>query len=105
MSPSANFGTDAHNAHTQPDGTYHYHAGPSALFPEYPTKDSPVIGFAADGFPIFGSYFTDDSGALRAAKGSYQLKNGMRPSGPDNPDGQYDGTFIDDYEFIEGSGD
>ena len=29
----------------------------------------------------------------------------MRPSGPDNPDGQYDGTFIDDYEFIAGSGD
>ena len=105
MSPSANFGTDAHNAHTQPDSTYHYHAGPSTLFPEYPTKDSPVIGFAADGFPIFGSYFTDDSGALRAAKGSYQLKNGMRPSGPDNPDGQYDGTFIDDYEFIADSGD
>ena len=105
MSPSANFGTDEHNAHTQPDGTYHYHAGPSALFPEYPTKDSPVIGFAADGFPIFGSYSTDDSGSLRAAKSSYQLKNGMRPSEPGNPDGQYDGTFIDDYEFIADSGD
>ena len=26
------FGADAHNAHTQPDGMYHYHGDPMALF-------------------------------------------------------------------------
>lgn len=31
MAPSARFGTDEHNAHTQPDGTYHYHAPPGAV--------------------------------------------------------------------------
>jgi len=31
MSPSASFGTDAHHAHTQPDGHYHYHGDPLAM--------------------------------------------------------------------------
>ena len=48
------FGTDAHNAHTQPDGTYHYHGDPDALYAENPSEVSPVIGFAADGFPFLG---------------------------------------------------
>ena len=25
------FGTDSHNAHTQPDGAYHYHGDPVAM--------------------------------------------------------------------------
>ena len=32
MAATADFGTDSHNAHTQPDGTYHYHGNPNALF-------------------------------------------------------------------------
>lgn len=102
MGPGGNFGTDEHNAHTQPDGTYHYHGNPLALFEQSnPKAPSPVIGFAADGFPIFGSYIVDN-GAIRKATTSYQLKTGARPSGPG---GQYDGTFIDDWEFVAGSGD
>lgn len=99
------FGADAHNAHTQPDGSYHYHGNPVALFEqENPTEASPVIGFAADGFPIFGS-FIDDNGTIRAATSSYQLKTGTRPDGDDGPGGTYDGTYIDDWEFVEGLGD
>lgn len=96
------FGADAHNAHTQPDGAYHYHGNPMALFEQTdPTGPSPVIGFAADGFPIFGS-FIDDDGTIRAATTSYQLKTGTRPDGPG---GAYDGAYIDDWEFVAGSGD
>lgn len=102
MAPTANFGTDEHNAHTQPDGTYHYHGNPMALFEQKkPTEPSPVIGFAADGFPIFGSYIRV-SGQLRKARSSYQLKTGTRTGGPG---GAYDGTFVDDWKYVSGSGD
>ena len=102
MAAAAEFGTDEHNAHTQPDGTYHYHGNPMALFEQTnPTQASPIIGFAADGFPIFGSYI-DDGGEIRKARASYQLKSGTRSGGPG---GSYDGTFIDDWEYVEGSGD
>ncbi len=98
------FGVDEHNAHTQPDGTYHYHGNPHALFPDYgdhTPAPSPVVGFAADGFPIFGSYFADGT-TIRKAKPSYQLKAGQRNGGPG---GVYDGTFVDDYQYVAGLGD
>ncbi len=104
MSPLTRFGTDAHNAHTQPDGSYHYHGNPKALFDAEPVAESPLVGFAADGFPIFGSYI-EDNGQIRAARSSYQLKAGSRPSGEDDPGGDYDGTYVDDYEYVAGLGD
>jgi hypothetical protein len=90
------FGTDAHHAHTQPDGTYHYHGGPLAMYDDNPgANGSPVIGFAADGFPIFGPYFFDGT-LVRKAVSGYQLRSGTRPDGPG---GSYDGQYVDDYEF------
>jgi hypothetical protein len=102
------FGADAHNAHTQPGGLYHYHGNPKAMFDDNPgPHGSPVIGFAADGFPIYGSYFYDDStGAVRKAVSGYTLKQGARvaigglnPS--DNPENSanYDGSYVADWEF------
>lgn len=104
LSPNNQFGTDRHNAHTQPTGAYHYHGNPEALFDQEPNAESPVIGFAADGFPIFGS-FIDDNGTIRAATSSYQLKSGNRPQSADDPGGSFDGTYRDDYEYVAGSGD
>jgi len=98
------FRVDQHNAHTQPNGAYHYHGDPMALFDRNGTQASPVIGFAADGFPIFGSYI-EDNGNVRAVRSSFQLKSGSRPDGTASPGGTYDGTYRDDYEFIDGSGD
>lgn len=66
-------GTDNNNAHTQPDGTYHYHGNPMAMFItdcDASGIASPVIGFAADGFPIYGSCF-NDNGTVRKATSSY----------------------------------
>ena len=52
------FKVDIHNAHVQGDGTYHYHGNPNAMFDDSPSGDgSPLIGFAADGFPIWILYF------------------------------------------------
>jgi hypothetical protein len=102
MSSAAGFGTDAHHAHTQPDGRYHYHGDPLAMYGE-PTAPSPVIGFAADGFPIYGPYF-DDGGEIRAVVSGYTLRSGSRPTGSTSPGGTYDGTYVDDYEFT-GAGD
>jgi len=96
------FGTDAHNAHTQPNGAYHYHGTPLALYDDSEAGgESPVIGFAADGFPIFGPYI-DDAGAVRKVVSGYTLKAGARVSLPGEaafPGGSYDGTYRDDYEF------
>ncbi len=95
------FGTDGHNAHTQPDGGYHYHGDPLAMYDTSGTAPSGVIGFAADGFPIYGP-FIDDGGTVRRVVSGYTLKSGPRESQPGEgafPGGEYDGTFVDDYEF------
>ncbi|MEQ9349727.1 MAG: YHYH protein [Alphaproteobacteria bacterium] len=102
---SHRFGADRHNAHTQPDGSYHYHGNPMALFDDHPPAEgSPVIGFAADGFPVYGSWFRDEAGALRKAVSGYELRKGERPSSARDPGGFYDGMYVDDYEFT-GRGD
>ena len=100
------FDTDSHNAHTQPDGAYHYHGDPASMYDDSGNTASGVIGFAADGFPIFGPYI-DDNGTIRQVQSGYVLKSGDRVSQNNEgvfPGGTYDGTFIDDYEF-DGSGD
>jgi len=107
LGTDAIFGADLHNAHTQPGGLYHYHGGPNAMFDDNPgSEGSPVIGFAADGFPIYGSYFYDnDSGQVRKALSGYSLKAGSRGErSSTNPGGDYDGTYNDDWEFTN-SGD
>lgn len=106
LGAASGFGTDTHNAHTQPGGVYHYHGNPKAMFDDFPGPEgSPVIGFAADGFPIYGSYFYDSaSGQVRKALSGYALKRGARPVGAGDPGGVYDGTYRDDYEYT-GAGD
>ncbi len=105
MSPLAPFAEDDHHGHTQPDGRYHYHGNPMALFNDAPGPDgSPVIGYAADGFPVYGSYFRDADGNVRKAVSGYGLRSGNRPGGHDNPGGVYDGIYRSDYEFT-GAGD
>ncbi|MEM7443353.1 MAG: YHYH protein [Pseudomonadota bacterium] len=105
MSPFAPFAEDDHHGHTQPDGRYHYHGNPMALFDNEPGTDgSPLIGYAADGFPIYGSFFRDESGVVRQAVSGYELRSGERPGGDGNPSGPYNGLYRADYEFT-GAGD
>ncbi|MCM2678508.1 sulfatase-like hydrolase/transferase [Echinimonas agarilytica] len=105
MHPVNGFRVDTHNAHAQPDGTYHYHGTPNAFYHQTDVVESPVIGFAADGFPIFGPFYTDGEGVVRKAVPSYRLKSGNRPMDDESPGGGYDGSFLDDYEYVQGLGD
>ena len=106
MHPSNDFGEDANHAHTQPDGAYHYHGDPLAMYDLSGSQVSGVIGWAADGFPIFGP-FIDDAGSIRRVRSGYALKSGNRVSQDGEgafPGGSYDGTFRDDWEYT-GTGD
>lgn len=102
-----NLGLDEHNAHVQPTGAYHYHGMPMGLARKYYKGDGMVlVGYAADGFPIYARYghsvAKDSKSGTRAMKSSWQLKQGQRPSGPG---GTYDGTFVQDFEYVKGTGD
>lgn len=104
-------GTDCNNAHVQPNGQYHYHglmegvinrAGEQSEAPD----DMILGGYAADGFPFYLRYGyadpDDASSGLVVIEHSWELKPGTRDSGPG---GTYDGTFREDWEYSEGSGD
>lgn len=110
-------GLDANHAHVQPGGMYHYHGLPTGLLAELGFGDlttdasghSPLIGWAADGFPIYCLFGYSDAKDPQSGVGkltsSYQLKQGTRPGGTRGPGGRYDGTFVKDYEYREGEGD
>ena len=95
---SKSLGLDQNHAHVQPNGAYHYHGIPVGLLSNLSyMSDQQLIGYAADGFPMYAQTSKN--------KSSYQLKKGSRPSGTAGPGGTYDGTYEADYEFISGSGD
>jgi len=101
-------GMDRNDAHVQPSGAYHYHGIPWGLIRKlHGWKSQPLlVGYAADGFPIYADYGHKDpenaKSGIKKISSSYRLKKGNRPDGPK---GRYDGTFVQDYEYIEGSGD
>jgi len=110
------FGFDVYHAHLQRGGLYHYHATPSVLYETdcEGIAESPVIGFAADGFAIYGPCFKSADGVIRSAQSSYQLRQGLRQDvegyvtpyvAGDVASEEYNGQFIGDHEFVEGSGD
>jgi hypothetical protein len=99
LSGFINLGLDAHHAHVQPTGAYHYHGLPTGLIGD--SEGMKLIGWAADGFPIYAQYGLVD-GELKKLKSSWQLKEGKRSSGPG---ATYDGTFVEDWEYKAGSGD
>lgn len=104
-------GLDSSNAHVQPTGAYHYHGLPAGLI-QHLQDGKPkqvLVGYAADGFPIYNNLgFADPRDAkskLVELKSSYRVKKGSRPTGEDGPGGTYDGTFVQDYEYVQGTGD
>ncbi len=112
LSGAITLGIDVSHAHVQPTGAYHYHGLPTDLLKTVhigSDQHSPIVGWAADGFPIYAVYGYADpqdlKSKIRALKSSYRLKDGNRPKGRGEPGGRYDGTFVADYEFNKGSGD
>ncbi|MTI00471.1 YHYH protein [Roseibium sp. RKSG952] len=98
-------GLDENHAHVQPNGKYHYHGIPTGFIEllDYSSdRHSPLIGFAADGFPIY-TMTGVVNGKVTEMTSSYRLKSGNRPGGR-APDGKYDGTFNEDFAYIPGLG-
>ncbi|MDO6694168.1 YHYH protein [Aliiglaciecola sp. 3_MG-2023] len=104
------FGTDDNNAHVQPDGAYHYHGMPEGFIDlqNGNSNSMTLIGWAADGFPIYARYgfsdATDAESELAIMTGSYQLVDSVSDSRP-STDTYPLGTFLQDWEYVEGSGD
>lgn len=110
-------GLDASNGHVQPSGAYHYHGTPERYIKQrakaLAESRSPgvdtllLIGWAADGYPIYRPFIPDvaagNQAFSRELQPSYRLKSGLRPAGA--PRGTYDGTFVQDYEYVAGLGD
>jgi hypothetical protein len=114
-------GFDCSKAHPAM-GNYHHHQNPSAfdldlniissicnlydadgLYAIDSTVHSPLIGFAYDGFPIYGAYGfknVDGTGGIVRMKSSYSLNSGTtRTLGP-NVNATYSlGYFREDYQY------
>lgn len=113
LSGKINLGVDENNAHVQPSGAYHYHGIPHGLVAlQTKTLNKPrmvMVGYAADGFPVYSELAhetaDDASSKLVKMKPSYRLKEGARPGGDDAPSGKFDGTYIQDFEYVAGLGD
>ncbi|MFT7286210.1 MAG: hypothetical protein ACI87W_000314 [Halieaceae bacterium] len=107
---SFNFGTDSNNAHVQPGGAYHYHGMPEGFVAKQGGSSSSMtlIGWAADGFPIYARYgyraAGDASSGLKLISGSYRLSDAISTSRP-SVDAYPLGTCKEDWEYVAGSGD
>jgi YHYH protein len=79
---------DSCNAHPTPQGQYHYHALPKCITSTVDVEGGPshIIGFALDGFPIYGDRALDGSKILAS-----QLDpcNGIISATPEFPLGIY----------------
>jgi hypothetical protein len=133
--PAEKLGFDCSKGHPAM-GNYHHHQNPSAykldlnvisticdlydadgLYAIDSTAHSPLIGFAYDGFPIYGAYGyknADGTGGITRIKSGYQLRNittrTLWADGTDVADGPSVSTtyplgyFREDYEFIAHTG-
>lgn len=100
--------------HPTDRGAYHYHAIPFTLYSDAGTEHSPIIGYALDGFPIYGPFgyetaLDDESSIIRMTSG-YELRNiSVRTTLPNGSTASSSGpavstefplgTYIEDYSF------
>lgn len=106
---SFNFGTDANNAHVQPNGEYHYHGMPEGFVTKLGKGTAmTLIGWAADGFPIYARYgyttATDATSPIKVMTGSYRLKSTPDANRPSIKLYAM-GAFKQDWEYVSGLGD
>ncbi|MCP4520897.1 MAG: YHYH protein [Cytophagales bacterium] len=100
--------------HADDRGYYHYHATPIALYSDPSVEHSPIIGYALDGFPIYGPFgyssAQDPNSSITRMQSGYELRNiterrtlpdgsESRPPGPNISTTFPLGTYIQDYEY------
>ena len=111
LSGAIALGIDVSHAHVQPNGKYHYHGLPTGLLDSVKLNSkqhSPLIGWAADGFPIYAVYGysdpNDSKSKVQKLSSSYQLKTDhdqvVMPQR-----GSMMVPFVRDYEYVPESGD
>lgn len=108
--------------HPAPNGEYHHHLNPTCLYDDTDSlSHSPLIGFAFDGFPIYGCFGyanTDGSGGIQRMRSSYKYRDMTQrqtlPDGTQLAANQYGpavsstyplGLFLEDFEYAAGLGD
>lgn len=109
--------------HPDQSGEYHHHVNPRCLYnDEDSTHHSPIIGYAFDGYPIYGAYGyanPNGTGGIKRMTPSYQLRTKMvnRDTLPDGTvltptnygptvSPSYPlGDYVEDYVYDSGSGD
>lgn len=104
------FSMDFNNSHSNGGGEYHYHGIPYSYFIDSLNieglEHSPIVGYAADGFPVYYKYVYSDpnnsNSEINAFESGYTLKPGNRPgNGVTAPDGPHDGFYVEDYEYLD----
>ena len=106
--------------HPAGNGEYHHHLNPTCLYDDTLSNvHSPIIGYAFDGFPVYGAYAftnTDGTGVIKRMQSSYQtrnittrttLPNGNTASsaGPIVSATYPIGYYVQDFIYTAGSGD
>lgn len=110
--------------HPDQSGCYHHHVNPTCLYnSKDSTHHSPIIGYAFDGYPIYGAYGyanpTNASSGIKRMTPSYQLRTKMvnrdtLPNGTVLSSANYGpavsasyplGDFLEDYTYVASSGD
>src|SRR5438876_9363197 len=64
--------------HPQQAGAYHHHQNPKCLYTANSTQHSPLLGYAFDGFPIYGGYgYANANGTsgIKRLTSSYRLRS------------------------------
>ncbi len=96
--------------HPGPNGAYHHHVNPKCLYDAtLTTVHSPIIGYAFDGYPIYGAYgYTNvnGTGAIKRMTSSYVLSTASsRLNGPPVNTNYPLKSMCEDYVFTQGAGD
>lgn len=96
--------------HPAPGGEYHHHVNPRCLYDDTDsTHHSPIIGYAFDGFPIYGAYGyanADGTGGIKRMRTSFVVTTATtRANGPAMSAQYPAGCFIEDYTYTAGAGD
>lgn len=96
--------------HPAPNGEYHHHVSPRCLYNVTDsTQHSPIIGYAFDGYPVYGAWaftYTNGTGPLKRMRSSYTTTTtSTRVNGPAVNATYPVGCFMEDYVYSAGYGD